>query len=187
MRKLKLQIQLSLDGYCAGPNGELDWMVWNFDDQLKKHLAELTDPVDCILLGRKLAEGFIPTWEARRADPAGEDPAFVEKMNDTAKIVFSKTLTTVNWENTMIAKGDFVAEINDLKLQKGGDMIMYGGNDFASGVIRENLVDEYNLYIHPVAIGAGLAPFVSRRNLELVQTKVFSCGIVWLQYTPVLQ
>lgn len=187
MRKLKLQIQLSLDGYCAGPNGELDWMVWNFDDELKKHLNEQTAPVDCILLGRKLAVGFIPTWEARRQEPAGEDPAFVEKMNNTSKIVFSNTLNqtdlkVIGWNNTTIAEKNLIWEIKSLKEQDGGDIIMYGGNNFASNVIAENLIDEYNLYIHPVAIGKGLAPFPHKTNLRLVQSKAFPCGIVWLQY-----
>ncbi|MBS0030738.1 dihydrofolate reductase family protein [Chitinophaga sp. 22321] len=182
MRKLKLQMQLSLDGYAAGPNGELDWMTWNFDDQLKEHLNELTDPVDTILLGRKLAEGFIPTWEARKSEPAGEDRAFVDKMNDTHKIVFSRTLKNADWKNTIVTNGNLADEINLLKKNKGGDMIMYGGNDFAANVINENLVDEYNLYIHPVAIGNGLAPFSGKKDLELLQSKVFPCGIVWVQY-----
>lgn len=184
MRKLKLQMQLSLDGYCAGPNQEMDWMTWNFDKQLKEHLNELTTTVDCILLGRKLAEGFIPSWKERLIDPAGEDPNYVKKMNDTPKIVFSRTLTKSDWENTVLASKDLATEINQLKQQVGGDIMMYGGHDFAANVINDYLIDEYNLYIHPVAIGNGLAPFTNRKNLELVQSKTFSCGIVWLQYKP---
>lgn len=182
MRKLKLQMQLSLDGYCAGPNQEMDWMIWDFDQQLKKHLNELAAPVDCILLGRKLAEGFIPTWKERLADPAGEDPVFVKKMNDTHKVIFSNTLTKSVWENTTLATKDLKTEINNLKQQDGGDIIMYGGHNFASNVISENLIDEYNLYIHPIAIGNGLAPFHNRTSLELVQSKTFACGITFIQY-----
>lgn len=184
MRKLKLQMQLSLDGYCAGPNGELDWMTWNFDDQLKKHLNEQTAPVDCILLGRKLAEEFIPAWEARKADPAGEDPEFVAKMNESLKIVFSKTLKPKDWKNTIVTKNDVAEEIQALKKQNNGSIIVYGGNGFVSNLIKKNLIDEYNLYIHPTAMGKGLAPFTGTINLELLQSKAFTCGIVWMQYTP---
>mgnify|MGYP002633797651 CR=1 FL=1 len=63
MRKLKLQIQLSIDGYIAGPNGEMDWMIWNWDDELKNFVTEITESTDTIVLGRKLAQGFIPNWE----------------------------------------------------------------------------------------------------------------------------
>ena len=62
LRKLKLQVQMSIDGYIAGPNGEMDWMVWNWDDKLKKYVFELTEPVDTIILGRKMTDGFISHW-----------------------------------------------------------------------------------------------------------------------------
>ena len=76
MRKVKLQMQVSLDGYVAGPNGEMDWMVWNWDDQLKDHVARLTESVDCIVLGRHLAEGFIPHWANAVANPMLEEGDF---------------------------------------------------------------------------------------------------------------
>ena len=72
MRKLKLQVQMSIDGYIAGPNGEMDWMEWDWDDKLKQYVGDITASVDCIILGRKLAEGFIPYWSAVAANP--EDP-----------------------------------------------------------------------------------------------------------------
>ena len=88
MRKLILQTQLSLDGYCAGPNGELDWLIMDWDDGLKQYVTEITEPVDCILLGRKLAQGFIPHWAAHPEEEGAE------KINQTQKIVFTKTLKT---------------------------------------------------------------------------------------------
>ena len=66
MRKLKLQIQLSIDGFIAGPNGEMDWMIWNWDDKLKDFVTQLTESTDTIVLGRKLAEGFIPYWRSNK-------------------------------------------------------------------------------------------------------------------------
>jgi dihydrofolate reductase len=127
MRKLKLQVQISIDGYIAGINGEMDWMEWNWDDELKQFTGDLTAPVDCIILGRKLAEGFIPYWANVAANP--DDPEFPagKKFSQTKKVVFTKTLDKSEWENTLLAKGDLVNEINNLKSRDGGDIIAYGG------------------------------------------------------------
>jgi len=91
MRKLKLQVQMSVDGFISGPNGEMDWMVWDWDDDLKEYAEEITEPVDCIVLGRKLAQGFIPHWAAVAANPDGPEFAAGRKFSDTSKVVFTKT------------------------------------------------------------------------------------------------
>src|SRR5215218_9661598 len=122
MRKLKLQMQLSLDGFVAGPNGEMDWMVWDWDEKLKDYVKDITRPIDTILLGRKLAEGFIPAWESRAADPATADE-FTHKMNETTRVVFSKTLHSIEWNHAVLAKKDLAEEIRDLKQQEGGDIV----------------------------------------------------------------
>ncbi len=181
MRKLKLQMQMTIDGFAAGPNGELDWMVQDWDDELKKYVDEITEPVDCILLGRKMSEGFITSWASQIANPETAD-AFAHKMVDTPKIVFSKTLESVKWENTELAKGDIVEEVNRLKNQTGRDIIVYGGADFVSSLIKENLIDEYNLFIHPTAIGRGMTIFGKLEDksasLKLKSSQSYNCGIV---------
>ena len=136
MRKLKLQVQMSVDGFIAGANGEMDWMTFNWDDELKKYVNEITEPVDCIVLGRKLAEGFIPHWANVAASP--DDPEFTsgKKFTDTHKVVFTKTLEKSAWDNTVLAKGDLVDEITNLKNQNGKDIIAYGGGTFVSGLIK---------------------------------------------------
>ena len=115
MRKLKLQVQMTVDGFMAGPNGEMDWMVWDWDDELKKYVKEITAPVDCIVLGRKLAQGFIPHWANAAANP--DDPEFTagKKFTETTKVVFTKTLGKSEWVNTVLAKGDIADEITQLK------------------------------------------------------------------------
>ena len=123
MRKLKLQVQISVEGYIAGPNGEMDWMTWNWDDKIKACVNELTDSVDTILLGRKMTPGFIGHWSSV-TDPADPSYAFAKKMMDKPKLVFSKTLDKSGWENTVIAKGDLVDEVNKLKSQNGKDIIV---------------------------------------------------------------
>lgn len=185
MRTLKLQVQISVDGYIAGPNGEMDWMVWDWDDALKQYVGDLTAPVDCIVLGRNLAEGFIPHWEAVAADPENPEVDAGKKFTDTPKVVFSKTLEESKWDNTVLAKGDLLDEINKLKNQDGSDIIAYGGAGFVSSLIKHGFIDEYHLLVNPTAIGAGMPIFnelQGKQDLELVQSKAFDCGIVLLNY-----
>jgi dihydrofolate reductase len=184
MRKLKLQTQLSLDGYCAGPQHEMDWMVWNWDEPLKAFVKELTEPVDTILLGRNLASGFIPHWEGVSANPSDESFAFGKKMVETHKVVFTKSLEKSEWKNTVLAKGDLVKEVNHIKAQAGKDMIAYGGSTFVSKLIKHNLIDDYFLFINPAGLGKGLPIFSERTNLKLIKSQAYSCGIVVLHYQP---
>ena len=186
MRKLKLQTQLSLDGFIAGPKGEMDWMVWNWDEALIKYVTELTEAVDSILLGRVLAQVFIPHWTEAVTKPETAN-AFAHKMVDTPKIVFSKTLEKPEWDNTNLAKGDLVEEITQLKKQSGKDIIAYGGSGFVSSLVRNGLIDEYHLFINPVVIGDGMTIFRTveqKLNLKLVKASPFDCGIVVLCYQP---
>jgi len=179
MRKIKLQVQMTVDGYIAGPNGEMDWMVFNWDNELKKYVTEISESFDCIILGRKLAQGFIPHW-ASNPEQEGAD-----KFNSTKKIVFTKTIDKSEWDNTILAKGDLVDEITKLKNQDGKDIIVYGGSTFVSALIKKGLVDEFHLFINPTAIGSGLTIFNeldSRQNLTLIKSISFDCGIVVLNY-----
>jgi dihydrofolate reductase len=184
MRKLKIQVQISIDGYVAGPNHEMDWMAWNWDDELKDFVNDLHKPVDTILLGRGMADGFISHWTNVTQNP--EDPSFefARLMVDTPKVVFTKTLEESTWANTVLAKGNLADEINQLKNQSGGDIIVYGGAGFDASLIAENLIDELMLFVNPTAIGQGLKIFKGRTNLELVSAKPFACGITVMTYRP---
>jgi dihydrofolate reductase len=181
MRKLKLQVQMTVDGYIAGPNGEMDWTKLNWDDELKQYVTDITEPVDCIVLGRKLAQGFIPHW-ASNPEEEGAD-----KFNHTNKVVFTKTLDRSEWDNTVLAKGDLVSEITKLKKQDGEDIIAYGGATFVSALIKHGLIDEFHLFINPTAIGNGMTIFKeldSKQYLTFVKSTSFECGIVVLHYEP---
>lgn len=185
MRKLKVQVQISIDGFIAGPNGEMDWMNFNWSDDLKQYVTELTGTIDTILLGRKLAEGFIPYWtESLNSDsPADGADVFV----NTPKVVFTKTLHECPWERTNLAKGELREEIQALKQLNGKDMIAYGGARFLSALIENNLIDELHLFVNPTAIGKGLPIFhqlQQNQAYSLVQSRSFECGIVVLTYQP---
>jgi dihydrofolate reductase len=181
MRKLKLQVQMTVDGFIAGPNGEMEWTAIDWDSELKKYVGGITEPVDCIILGRKLAQGFIPHW-ASHPEEEGAD-----KFNSTKKVVFTKTLGQSEWDNTVLAKGDLVDEITKLKKQDGKDIIAYGGATFVSALIKHGLIDQFHLFINPTAIGNGMTIFKeldSKQNLTLVKSTSFDCGIVVLHYEP---
>jgi dihydrofolate reductase len=187
MRKLKLQVQMTVDGCIAGPDGEMDFMVWNWDDVLKKYVGEITEAVDCIVLGRKLAEGFIPYWTDVAAKADHPEVAAGQKFTNTYKVVFTKTLEKSIWDNTVLAKGNLVDEITKLKRQEGKDIIAYGGATFVSALIKQGLIDEYHLFINPGAIGKGMAIFKeldSKQDFTLIKSTAFDCGIVLLNYEP---
>lgn len=187
MRKLKLQVQISVDGYIAGPNGEMDWMTWNWDDELKQYVTDLTDSIDTILLGRKMAGGFISHWANVVTTPDDPTYAFAKKMVAAHKVVFTGTLEKSEWDNTSLAKGDLVEEVTKLKSENGKDIIVYGGAGFMSNLIKHNLIDEYHLFINPAIIANGMPIFKEigqKLNLKLVKSSPFSCGIVVLTYQP---
>lgn len=185
MRKLKLQVQMTVDGYIGGPNGEMDWVFFNWTDDVKEYVKELMAPVDCIVLGRKLAQGFIPHWANVAANPDNPDVAAGKIFTDTHKVVFTKTLEQAEWPNTVLAKGDLVEEITQLKQQPGKDIIAYGGATFVAALIQHGLIDDFHLFINPTAIGKGLAIFnelEQKQPLTLVKATPFDCGIVVLNY-----
>lgn len=185
MRKLKLQVQTTIDGFIAGTNGEMDWMQLPWTEDVTNYVKQITEPVDTILLGRKLAEGFIPHWESVAKNPNDPDFEGGVKYTNTPKVVFTKTLEKSIWDNTILAKGDLVEEVNKLKRQTGNDIIVFGGGTFVTSLIKAGLIDEFHLFINPSAIANGMTIFKGREtkqkmNLKLAQQ--FDCGIALLCY-----
>jgi dihydrofolate reductase len=190
MRKLILQMHISIDGFVAGLKGELDWVNQSRDDELVNCINELHDPVDCIIMGREMSDGFVEGWASYLASPDMSDaPArrLARKMVETPKIVFSNTLEKVESENTTLAKGDALQEVSQLKNRSGGDIIVFGGASFVSSLIKQGLIDQYNFLVNPVALGEGMTIFSNlddKLNLQLVKAKGFDCGVVFLCYEP---
>lgn len=196
MRKLKLQVQISVDGYIAANKDQTDWLVWAWgpqwiwDQELQKYFIEMTSSVDCVLLSRKMAEeGFIGHWARVAANPDDPQFPFAKKIADAHKVVFTKTLKKSAWDNTKLATGDLVAEINKLKNQEGKDIIVYGGASFLSSLIKAGLVDEFQLFVNPAALGSGKPIFnglESKLGLSLVKAQAYECGVAVLVYRNVV-
>ena len=159
MRNLRLHVNMSVNGCIAGPNGEMDWMVGLKDDELIKYTFKLHEPVDTILLGRKMTDVFISYW--------------------------SDVMNKPRWINTDIATGDLIEEVNKIKSQNGRDIIVYGGASFDSSLIKEKLIDEMYFFINPVAIGNGMTIFKDLNEIQkytLIESKAFESGKVLLHY-----
>ena len=178
MRTLKLQVQMTVDGFVAGPQGQLDWMTFNMDEKLLAFITQLTDTSDTILLGRKMTPGFIGYWEKVVTKPESPEYSFGQKMVRMPKIVFSKTLQRVDGQNVRVEHGDVVEAVNQLKRQAGKDIVVYGGASFVSSLVQHDLIDELNVFVNPVAIGEGLRIFPTRKRLTLKGSVAYACGVV---------
>lgn len=185
MRKIKLQMQMTINGYVGGPEGENDWMTWNPDEEFIAFLNSLLDTSDTLLLGRKTAEGIIAFWERT----AEENPAhpFARKIAALPKVVFTRTLDQSPWNHTTLAKGDLAEEVAGLKKQKGQDLLVFGGADFVSSLIKEGLIDEYHLIINPTAMGKGMTIFNALDGIQTftpIQSKLYPGGKTVLSFKP---
>jgi dihydrofolate reductase len=185
VRKLHLQVQVSVDGFVStGPNDEQKWVTWAWAE-IRPMVMSLLDATDTILIGRKLAVDYIPYWQEVNTKP--DDPMYevAQRIVRAKKVVFSKTLDKSEWDNTDLAKGDLADEIKKLKSRNGKDMIVYGGSSFVSAIIKEGLIDEFHLFVNPVALGHGGAIFDQLQNIQPLKLKksiVYDCGIVLMNY-----
>jgi len=183
MRKLKLQMQISLDGFVTLEYGGTNF---NWDDEVRSFSIENLTNVDNILLGRNTADDFIPSWAKVAGNVTDNDYKFGKLLTDIPKIVFSNKLKTSKWDNTVTEKGDIAKEIETLKNEKGKDIIVYGGSSFVSSLIEHELIDEYYLLVNPFAVGKGETIFKSlnsKLQLTLERSKSFACGTVLLGYS----
>ncbi len=177
MRKVILQMMVSLDGYVAGPGGDLSWVFGGLDDELRGWIVESLKGIDTQLIGRTAYQEQEGYW------PTATEP-LAEVMNSSAKIVFSKTIEELSWANSRLAEGTPAEEIARLKAAPGQDIYVPGGASFVQSLAAEGLIDEYRLVAFPVALGGGLPLFAKPINLKLVDAKPFATGAVVLTYVP---
>jgi dihydrofolate reductase len=193
MRKLKLQVQITIDGFVAGPNGEGDWVFiagTGDPEALQQAIGfsvELASGCDTFLIGRKLAaSGFCKYWE-NVADNQPDNPwhPLAQLIANHRKIAFGHSETTLPGRNLEVENDDLATVVQSLKNQPGKDILVYGGADFVSSLISLNLIDEYYFIVNPVAIGAGLSIFKEQKVLKLVSSTAYKHGKILNKYLPV--
>src|SRR2546421_5562786 len=178
MRKVCLGMNVTLDGYVAGPNGELDWVFRTMSPDMGEWVIELLRGSDTILLGHTTYLQQAAAWPKQSGEMA-------DLLNSHAKVVFSTRLTTLEWNNSRLASSDAVTEIAQLKQQPGKTIFVTGGATLAQSLSRLGLIDEYNLTIHPIVLGSGKPLFKDQSlplTLKLVDSQAFATGAVQLTY-----
>ncbi len=187
MRKVVFLIHISLDGFAAGPNGEMDWIVYN--DDLEEYAHDLHSQTDAAIYGRvtyQMMEGYWPTVLTNPDSPAGA-MAHARWLDSATKIVASKTLNNVQWKNTVVIRDNLAAEMTKIKQQPGKNLWMIGSPTLAKTFMQHDLIDEYRINVNPVALGCGLSLFEGLDkplNLKLIDSRTFKGGVVGLRYEP---
>lgn len=186
MGKLIYSMNVSLDGFVETPDHSLDWTA-PIDEEVHRWFTDLNREAGAFIYGRRLYEVMAAYWPTAESDPAATDFTldFARVWNPKPKIVFSTTLTKVDW-NSRLVRGDVGEELARLRAEFDGDLDL-GGPTLASEFIRRGLVDEYRLVVHPVILGAG-TPFFpqlgTRLRLRRTETHRFASGAVLLGYVP---
>ena len=162
MRKVVLWVGMSLDGFTSGENEALDWLVPHATQpEAHEYFERLREGADTILLGRVNYEGFHGYWPPVKDDPkaSATDKAISRWLDDTEKVVFSRTIREVTWKNARLARRDAAEEVAALKSDNGRDIIIQNSTRLARSLIEADLVDELALVIAPVAVGKGRSLF----------------------------
>ncbi len=191
MRKVIVSEFLSLDGVMQAPGGPEEdteggfahggWQMPYSDEVLGTAVLEGMAAADAFLLGRKTYEIFAAYW------PSSDDEEFADTMNGMAKFVASETLDDVEWQNSTLIEGDVAEGVARLKQQPGKNIQVIGSGDLARTLMQHDLVDEYQLMIHPVVLGSGKRLFGKASDttaLRLVETRTTTTGVVILTYQP---
>ena len=189
MRKIITTTWVTLDGFIAGPNNEMDFVGEVFDEAMGNYEYDLVSAADTLILGRVTYESFAGSWpsvpDRPNADPG--EVAYARLLNAMRKIVFSKTLPSVEWNNSILMREIVPEEIKKLKQEPGRDMLIYGSASVVQELTNYGLIDEYQLLVHPFILGDGKQLFKNIKekvNLKLVNAEARSSGVVVLTYQP---
>lgn len=185
MRKIISFVHISLDGFVAGPNEEMNWI--RVDEEIFDHVGSRVAKTDTAMYGRKTFEMMQAYWPTAGEAPDAskhdlEHSAWYKKAN---KIVLSTTLRESDFTNTKIIRNHLSKEINELKRQAGGDILLFGSPTATHSLVQQNLVDGYWLFVNPIVLGAGVALFTGvkeKTSLVLQNSHRFSSGVVALDY-----
>ena len=186
MRQLTVFNQVTLDGYFAGPNGDISWAHQNSNDvEWNAFTADNAKGGGELVFGRITYELMMSYWPTPIASK--NDPIVAEQMNNLPKVVFSRTLDKASWNNTKLVKGDLAAEIQKMKKEPGEDMAIMGSGSIVSQLSQEGLIDEYQIVVNPIVLGKGRTMFdgiEAKLTFKLTKTRTFGNGNVLLCYEP---
>jgi dihydrofolate reductase len=181
MRKVTAGLFVSLDGVVESPD---KWQFPYFNDEMGEAVGAAMAASDAMLLGRVTYQEFASYWPG----VSSEDQPFAAYMNDTLKYVVSTTLEEpLEWSNSTLIKGNVAEEIARLKRQPGENIGITGSATLVRSLLRDDLIDELGLMVHPVVVGSGKRLFEDwgePKGLELVDTQTFDTGVVYLTYGP---
>jgi dihydrofolate reductase len=179
MRKIVAGLFLSLDGVYEAPD---QWHFPYWSDEMGEAVGEQMAAADAMLLGRVTYQEFAAFWPQQPSD--GD---IADYMNNTPKFVVSQTLEQVEWTNSTLIRGDVVAELTRLKSQPGKNLSITGSGTLVGSLLRDNLLDELRLLVHPIVVGRGKRLFADegeQKGLKLVESRTFSTGVLYLTYQP---
>lgn len=186
MRKLIAFNHVTLDGYFVSANGDMRWAsTGNDDPEYAAFVAENASGGGELLFGRKTYEMMASYWPTPIADQ--HNPAVAKGMNSMKKVVFSKTLDKATWNNTELIKEDLIAAVRKMKSEDGPGMAILGSGSIIAQLAQENLIDEYQMMVDPIALGKGRSMFdgiKNKLNLKLTKTRTFHNGKIYLCYEP---
>jgi len=181
-RKLILYMSMSLDGFAARRDGTMDWLgeTQRYGDHRQRAATELLGRTGLLVLGRRAAQEMARAWPSSRS-------ATGEYMNTLPKLVFSSTVSELEWSNARVTDRSVQEEIPELKRQPGNDIVVFGGASFARALAADGLIDEYRINVQPVALGDGL-PLLhglpAPQRLELVSSTAWADGPITQTYIP---
>ena len=188
MRQLVLFMHVSLDGFVAGPNGEMDWI--KVDEDLFDYAGKQTDQSDTALYGRityEMMDNYWPT-AAEKPTASRHDKQHSEWYNKVAKVVISKTMQGEHLPNTTIISNNIAEEIIKLKESTGKDIVVFGSPSAAHLLMEDNLIDDYRIFVNPILLGTGIPLFNNinhRMPLQLIDHSVIGSGVVCLHYKTI--
>ena len=181
MKKVIFQMSVSVDGYIEGPNREIDWHL--VDDEFNAYAVEMLKASAVLVMGRRTYELMAGYWPTA----LDNDPVVKEAMNSTPKLVFSRTLKKVEWQNSRLAASSIAEEMARLKQVPGDGLIPVGGSALAASFLEQGLMDELRVILTPIVLGGGTTVFdgiKKRYPLRLLSTRKFKSGNVVLIYEP---
>ena len=186
MRKIISFMHISLDGFVAGPNGELDWV--KVDEEIFDHVGKRIREGDAALYGRKTYQMMEDYWPTAGDKPTASkhDIDHSKWYNKAHKIVLSKTISPTGLNNTTIISDNLPDRIHEIKQQAGEDLLLFGSPTATHSLIQLNLIDGYWLFVNPIILGQGIPLFVDVRQkikLQLLTTRQFTSGVTELNYT----